>query len=54
MKYNFIHVKMIDKRNYNINDELFKLSVGNKITNLNYPFIFNLKENIIYNKYSFI
>ena len=40
MSINFIGVRIKDKTNININDnkslELFKLSLGNKITNLNY------------------
>ena len=54
MKCNFIHIK--DKNNFNINKglELFKLTFGKNITNLNYNK--NKKENskqnleIIYNK----
>jgi len=40
MKANFIHLKFKDKNNINLNNnkilELFKLSVGNNIINLNY------------------
>ena len=40
MKCNFIHIRMKDKRDINLNDnkelQLFKLSVGNSITNLKY------------------
>jgi len=55
MKCNFIHIKLKDKNNININKdlELFKLSFGKNITNLKY----NKKKNyskqnleIIYNK----
>ena len=58
MNCNFINIRMKDKSNININDSkifgLFKLSVGNNITNLNYNK--NKKESsnqnleIIYNK----
>ena len=36
MKCNFIYIKLKDKNNINKNLELFRLSFGNNITNLNY------------------
>ena len=43
MKYNLIHTKLKDKSNINLNNykilELFKLSAGNKIYNLDYNII---------------
>ena len=40
MKYNFIHIKLKDINKINLNDnkvlDLFKLSLGNNITNLIY------------------
>ena len=38
MKSNFIHIKFDDKSNINLKKilELYKLSVGNNIINLNY------------------
>ena len=40
MECNYIHIKLKDKRNINLNKnkilELFKLSIGNNIINLNY------------------
>ena len=56
MKWNFIHIKLKDNTNININKDLklFKLSFGKNLTNLNYNK--NKKEyskqnlEIIYNK----
>ena len=57
MKCNFIHIKKKDKKDINLNDnktlQLFKLSFGNSITNLNY--IENKKkyssQNLVINHY---
>ena len=53
MEYNYIHIKSKDKNNNNLSKnkilELFKLSIGNNITNLNYNKISsNQKIQIIY------